>query len=952
MSDLPRLLICCFDVVPGPHATSRRLTEYLKGLSERYQVVALTVKTPETPHIERYQGARLLRVPVGSGDLRDRMEAFDRAVRRQLESEEYVLVHFFDPVSGYPLCEKREEHGFGLVYDATRFPSGDLPSMHPGEGSNKRLLARSRRRELFCLMNADAVIVGSEATRQHVESLGVPHPRVHVLRAPVDLAAMQPATRRAPDGVPVRLLHLGSHGRHQDLPLLLEAMTKTRERVRLALVGPSSPELTPGLKARAAELGLSERVDVLPAVAHDELHKALSAADVGVVSLSDEPRNRSTTALARVGDYLAAGRPVLAADTAASRELCPSAATRFYPPGQLDGLVAAIDALSSPEVRRELGTAALAEAPRYDAQHIREALWAVYAKVAPNADAPRDAPRDALGTADATQLGAPHTDDRGDVTQAGVFLPGGSFASEPRQPDTSPAAPAPAVEPDTGPALTLAAARSPAGDARDRDEPTRIAIELTDLNVPVVADPAAVAEGPAPLVTREAPQAEAPAAAGVEVAAALRAPPADDATPQGSFDEASAGARPLANAPTDALAKPTTADQLSGPAPAGPLAQAPPLGAPSTAGPASLSPATSSPAPARVDPPPSARPSVAAADAVAVAPPATALPSEGASRGATAVAPGPAAPGAPAQASPATPGPSTAEAAPSSEAPGPAPSPSTRTPAASSLPALAPRAAPAPLSPETALPTAAPSEGPPRPAFVGAPDDEPLDFSTLIRPSVPNPPQAVAAPAAGPDGPAPATRPRPIPVPTSFGAPSGAALAGSAAGASPAPPRGPSAAAPSEAPRPRAQAAAPPPLPRPMPSAPAPLVTAAAATMGSVAARPVPPRPLESGRPMPEASRRAAGASRSPGERPAPVYEVSDDDVELINDESFLSLHDGDEAGEVLDGDLEAVEASAAPPPSRLDPWFVQLVHGYCPPESPLFNRHVPPTTTPGKRRA
>ena len=75
LSELPRLLFCCFDVVPAPHATSRRLSEYLKGLSERYQVVVLTVKTPDHSHIERYQGARLLRVPVGSGDLRSRMEA-------------------------------------------------------------------------------------------------------------------------------------------------------------------------------------------------------------------------------------------------------------------------------------------------------------------------------------------------------------------------------------------------------------------------------------------------------------------------------------------------------------------------------------------------------------------------------------------------------------------------------------------------------------------------------------------------------------------------------------------------------------------------------------------------------------------------------------------------------------------------------------------------------------
>lgn len=87
--------------------------------------------------------------------------------------------------------------------------------------------------------------------------------------------------------------------------------------------------------------------------------------------------------------------------------------------------------------------------------------------------------------------------------------------------------------------------------------------------------------------------------------------------------------------------------------------------------------------------------------------------------------------------------------------------------------------------------------------------------------------------------------------------------------------------------------------------------------------------------------------------RAAEPVEVRDDEVELVNDESFTSLHDGDDDDaaerEIDGGELQALETSAAPPPSRLDPWFAQLVHGYCPPESQLFTRHVPPTTMPGR---
>lgn len=79
------------------------------------------------------------------------------------------------------------------------------------------------------------------------------------------------------------------------------------------------------------------------------------------------------------------------------------------------------------------------------------------------------------------------------------------------------------------------------------------------------------------------------------------------------------------------------------------------------------------------------------------------------------------------------------------------------------------------------------------------------------------------------------------------------------------------------------------------------------------------------------------------------VVEVHEDDVELVNDESFASMHDGDEHDEIDEGELHSLETSAAPPASSLDPWFAQLVHGYCPPESQLFTRHVPPTTMPGR---
>jgi glycosyltransferase involved in cell wall biosynthesis len=991
VSDLPRLLFCCFDVVPAPHATSRRLTEYLKGLSERYQVVVLSVKTPDHSHIERYHGARLLRVPVGSGDLRSRMEAYDRAVRRQLESEEYVLVHFFDPVSGYPLCERRGEFGFKLVYDATRFPSGDLPSLQPQEGSNKRLLARSRRQELFCLMNADAVIVGSEAAREHVVSLGVPRPNVNVVRAPVDLAPYSAELMGEPDGRPARLIHLGSHGRHQDLPLLFEALTKTKEPLKLALVGPSSAELTPSLKARAAELGLAERVEFQEPVSHDDVHKVMAAADVGVLTLADEPRNRSTTALARLGEYLAAGRPVLAADTPLSRELCPDAATRFYRPGDLDGLVSALDELASPEVRKALGAAARAATDAINANLVRDTLVALYARVAPGAAAPSDAPIDAVDPSEATQLGGRPPDETGDITQAGARLPVHDLAA----PDlgtnkvkTDPAVRAPSQEADTGTDQAAARDRPPVMGTLLRDDRPPVAPETTDPNVASAQEPPVVLGLP---LTDRLPDADA-----VDAPAPREGPPVPDEPPRSSRTQPSLPPvnefrEEVRTAPGRALAPEPTPLPVPEPDPAPSRTEPSPSRAAALTIEATPTPTASGqparPAALSVE----ATPSPAASGQPARAPALT-----------VEATPSPAASGQPARA-PAL----TVEATPSPAASGQPARAAETTPTAGAsrspgVGAPAPAASPRPLPPG---PDAGAAPSVVRPPPIGAPDDEPLDFSNLLKPSAPVRPGTTIVTLPSPNitapvpPPAPSARPAPIPVPTSFGAPprptapppgmavvavpvsfpattlppplKAATAAGlpasSASGLRPGPSSSPSAASMGPAPTSPSglrAAGSPPPLPTspsgvrapsPFDGVPTPVTSAAPRAPGSpFDGVPTKPPPAPEG--LPPLSRlvpnpTGGGApvlARQPAADVEPVEEVHDEEFELVNDESFQSLHDGDDE-ELPESELEALDTSAAPPPSRLDPWFAQLVHGYCPPESQLFTRHVPPTTMPGK---
>ncbi|MFP2933018.1 glycosyltransferase, partial [Pyxidicoccus sp. 3LG] len=383
MSDLPRLLLCSFDVIPGPSGSSRRVTEYLKALPDRFSVVVLSAKTPDHSHIEKYQGARLLRVPVGSGDLASRIQAFERAVRRQLESEDYALAHFTDPFGGYALCEMKADYGYRLIYEAQTLPSQELRYTHPQTEGDRRFLSKVRRQELFCLMNADLIVTGSQTTRSYIQSLGASQDLIRVLRAPVDLQPYAPDVLGAPDGTPLRLMYLGSQVGWQGLSTLLRALALAVKQVevRLTLVGARHSDWQPHLDDLVKELELKDRVEFQAPVIHDDLAKVLALADVGVLPLDDVERNRLQGGpLAKVSEYFAAGRPVIAADLPVTRELIPPGTAVFFPPGDPKALADRIVELARDIPRRvALGRQARAHAEEaLDAGLIRGKLLDLY----------------------------------------------------------------------------------------------------------------------------------------------------------------------------------------------------------------------------------------------------------------------------------------------------------------------------------------------------------------------------------------------------------------------------------------------------------------------------------------------------------------------------------------------------------------------------------------------
>ncbi|RMG19926.1 MAG: glycosyltransferase, partial [Deltaproteobacteria bacterium] len=386
---LSKVLLVTFDVVPDPTGSSARTTLILEGLTPYFDVDALAVKTPEHAHIERYRGARLLRVPVGTGDLRTRVEAFDRAVRRQLQSEEYEAIHFTDPYGGFAACELRPQGGYKLIYEARAFPSVELRYTDPQLESDRRFLTKIRRQEIFCLMNSDIVIATNEVTVEYIASLGVPRDRIRMVGAMVDLDTF--ATPKVPRGEPCRFVYLGSHASWQGLPSLLFGLRIAAQQIdlRCRIIGPTQGSWRKQLQDMVREFGLKGKVTIEPPIPHEDVPEVLAESDVGLAPLEKGDRN-STMGYApvKIAEYLAAGRPVIATDLPIVRAMVePNVTGLLYRPTDEEAMAECMVTLAKdPGLRARMGAEARRSAKTlFDAESHKAAFARLYQElVAPS----------------------------------------------------------------------------------------------------------------------------------------------------------------------------------------------------------------------------------------------------------------------------------------------------------------------------------------------------------------------------------------------------------------------------------------------------------------------------------------------------------------------------------------------------------------------------------------
>jgi len=223
--------------------------------------------------------------------------------------------------------------------------------------TNRRVIRLLERLELAAYAAADTVIVVSDGFRSNLIERGVPAAKVHTIRNGVDPKEFVPHLKPDPK-LRARLgagqqdclvLYAGTHGISQGLTHIADAAAELQHQpIRFAFVGEGADKER--VRQRVAELGLTN-VTMLPGVPHEQVPALLAAADICLVSLRDVPLFSSFIP-SKMFEYLAAGRPVVAALAGEAAQILREAGASVVPPGDGTALAAAIRTLAADPDRR------------------------------------------------------------------------------------------------------------------------------------------------------------------------------------------------------------------------------------------------------------------------------------------------------------------------------------------------------------------------------------------------------------------------------------------------------------------------------------------------------------------------------------------------------------------------------------------------------------------------
>ncbi|GAB4467449.1 MAG: glycosyltransferase family 4 protein [Anaerolineae bacterium] len=285
-------------------------------------------------------------------------------------SEQYDLVHCFNhrPAAAIPALLARSRWRVPLVYDwADLWGRGGIADMR-GPLSRQTLGWLDGQGERRLAHLADAVTVISSDLGAYARAAGVPAERIHPLPVGADVENIRllpkAATRvkyQLPPDAPI-VVHIGFAPYDADL---LAGTFVSLARMYPAVILLTAGRLPPQVVAALERAGLRHHLRELGAVPYESLGEVLACGDVMILPYSNTSINRHRYPN-RLGDYLAAGRPVVTNRTGDAGDLVSRERVGLVveeDPEQFAGAIRAL--LEQPAQCEEMGrrARALAEGP-------------------------------------------------------------------------------------------------------------------------------------------------------------------------------------------------------------------------------------------------------------------------------------------------------------------------------------------------------------------------------------------------------------------------------------------------------------------------------------------------------------------------------------------------------------------------------------------------------------
>lgn len=238
-----------------------------------------------------------------------------------------------------------QRHGALLGFDAEDFHSGE-GTEGPGEALRMEMVRIVEGAWLpHCAhLTAAAPLIGEAYAAQY--KVAMPETVLNVF--PLDMAPAQPTPARQP-GAPLRTYWFSQTiGLDRGLQPFIQAMARTKTRIELELRGDDRWGHGETLTKLARDLGIADRVRVLPMAAPEEMVRLAAGYDLGLSLETDVTENRRLCLTNKIFTYLLAGVPVVMSDTPAQRALAPElgAASALVSLADPDGIAVALDRLA------------------------------------------------------------------------------------------------------------------------------------------------------------------------------------------------------------------------------------------------------------------------------------------------------------------------------------------------------------------------------------------------------------------------------------------------------------------------------------------------------------------------------------------------------------------------------------------------------------------------------